>query len=37
MIDMMVEEGIIDAGEVAHASQAKRLKLAKWSNIKEMV
>ena len=37
MIEMMTEEGIIDAGAVANAAQAKRAKLAKWSNIKEMV
>jgi NTP pyrophosphatase (non-canonical NTP hydrolase) len=37
MIEMMTEEGIIDASVVANAAQAKRAKLAKWSNIKEMV
>ena len=37
MIEMMTEEEIIDAGAVANAAQAKRAKLAKWSNIKEMV
>ena len=37
MIEMLTEEGIIDAGGIANAAQAKRLKLAKWSNIKEMV
>jgi NTP pyrophosphatase (non-canonical NTP hydrolase) len=37
MIEMMTEEGIIDALVVARAAQAKRAKLAKWSNIKEMV
>ena len=31
------EEEIIDASVVAKAAQAKRAKLAKWSNIKEMV
>jgi len=34
MIEMMTEEGIIDAGVVSKAAQAKRAKLAKWSNIK---
>lgn len=34
MIEMMTEEGIIDAGAVAKAGQAKRAKLAQWSNIK---
>jgi NTP pyrophosphatase (non-canonical NTP hydrolase) len=33
MIEMMTEEGIIDASVVANAAQAKRAKLAKWSNI----
>ena len=37
MIEMMTEEEIIDASVVAKAAQAKRTKLAKWSNIKEMV
>ena len=37
MIEMLTEEEIIDAGAVAKAAQAKRTKLAKWSNIKEMV
>ena len=37
MIEMLTEEDIIDAGAVAKAAQAKRAKLAKWSNIKEMV
>jgi NTP pyrophosphatase (non-canonical NTP hydrolase) len=37
MIEMMTEEEIIDASVVAKAAQAKRAKLAKWSNIKEMV
>ena len=37
MIEMMTEEEIIDANVVARAAQAKRAKLAKWSNIKEMV
>ena len=37
MIEMLTEEEIIDAGAVAKAAQAKRVKLAKWSNIKEMV
>ena len=37
MIEMMTEEEIIDASVVARAAQAKRAKLAKWSNIKEMV
>ena len=37
MIEMLTEEGIIDASVVARAAQAKRAKLAKWSNIKEMV
>ena len=37
MIEMLTEESIIDAGAVANAAQAKRAKLAKWSNIKEMV
>lgn len=37
MIEMMTEEGIIDASVVSNAAQAKRAKLAKWSNIKEMV
>jgi NTP pyrophosphatase (non-canonical NTP hydrolase) len=36
MIEMMTEEEIIDAGAVGRAAQAKRAKLAKWSNIKEM-
>jgi len=34
MIEMMTEENIIDANAVTVASQAKRLKLATWSNIK---
>jgi NTP pyrophosphatase (non-canonical NTP hydrolase) len=34
MIEMMTEEQIIDAGAVSRAAQAKRAKLAKWSNIK---
>ena len=37
MIEMLTEEEIIDASVVARAAQAKRAKLAKWSNIKEMV
>ena len=37
MIEMLTEEEIIDASAVANAAQAKRAKLAKWSNIKEMV
>jgi NTP pyrophosphatase (non-canonical NTP hydrolase) len=37
MIEMMTEESIIDAGVVARAAQSKRAKLAKWSNIKELV
>ena len=37
MIEMLTEEEIIDASAVAKAAQAKRAKLAKWSNIKEMV
>jgi NTP pyrophosphatase (non-canonical NTP hydrolase) len=37
MIEMLTEESIIGAGAVARAAQAKRAKLAKWSNIKEMV
>jgi NTP pyrophosphatase (non-canonical NTP hydrolase) len=37
MIEMLTEEEIIDASSVAKAAQAKRAKLAKWSNIKEMV
>ena len=35
--EIKVKEGIIDASVVARAAQAKRAKLAKWSNIKEMV
>lgn len=35
MIEMLTEEGIIDPNVVAKAAQAKRAKLAKWSNIKE--
>ena len=34
MIEMMTEEQIIDASAVSRAAQAKRAKLAKWSNIK---
>jgi hypothetical protein len=37
MIEMLTEEEIIDASVVAKAAQAKRAKLAKWSNIKEMI
>jgi hypothetical protein len=37
MIEMLTEEEIIDAGAIAKAAKAKRAKLAKWSNIKEMV
>lgn len=37
MIEMLTEEQIIDAGAVARAAQNKRAKLAKWSNIKELV
>jgi NTP pyrophosphatase (non-canonical NTP hydrolase) len=36
MIEMLTEEHIIDAGAVARAAQAKRAKLAKWSNINEL-
>lgn len=37
MIDLLMERGIVSAEAVDNAAQAKRLKLAKWSNIKEMV
>jgi NTP pyrophosphatase (non-canonical NTP hydrolase) len=34
MIEMMTEEGIVDASVIAKAAQAKRQKLKNWSNIK---
>ena len=37
MIEMLTEEQIIDAGAAARAAQNKRAKLAKWSNIRELV
>jgi NTP pyrophosphatase (non-canonical NTP hydrolase) len=36
MIEMMTEEGIIDANLVAKAAEQKRKKLAQWSNIRSV-
>lgn len=36
MIELLVEKGLVDANNIGQYAQAKRMKLKKWSDIKNL-